>query len=276
MNVKEKNHSVHGRCLFLDNGILEIGVALDFGIRICHFSFLGEENVFYEQPMNSDRFTTTDGWRLRGGHRLWIAPESDDIYAPDNVPVEYSLLPNGIEITQSKDERLHIVKQIRICFDNDRVQVNHKITYLGEGLLECALWPISVMAPGGIERIPLKKREGGFDPLHSFSLWDHSSLGDCRAKYKKDEIILTHMDIDRPYKIGIGHPNGEISYTNRGTAFLKSYDFIENAHYPDGEVSYETYLSKFMVEIESLSPLYTLRKGENAEHNEYWRLVREE
>lgn len=276
MNVTKRNHSIHGECLFLDNGVLEVGVALNFGIRICHFSFLGKENVFYEHPISLDRFTTEDGWRLRGGHRLWLAPESDLVYAPDNEPVEYTLLDNGVEITQSPDERLGVIKKVTVEFDENSVCVKHKITNTRDDVLECALWPISVMAPGGVERIPLKKRSGGYDPLHCITIWDHSNFGDPRATYEKDQIILTHMDIDSPYKIGVGHPEGEISYTNKGMVFFKNYDMVEGAEYPDGSVSYETFLSKYMVEIESLSPLYTLCHGESAEHKEYWRLAFQE
>ncbi len=259
----------------MDNGILEIGVALEFGLRICHFSFLGRENIFYEHPLSLDRFTTEEGWRLRGGHRLWLAPEGEAVYAPDNHPIRYTLIEDGIAITQERDDRLGVIKEMRVTFEEGRVCVGHKITNVGDGLLECALWPISVMAPGGVERIGLRKRSGGYDPLHHISIWDHSNLGDPRATYKKDEIILTHMDIDCPYKIGVGHPEGEVRYANRGVVFFKDYERHEGATYPDGSVSYETFLSKFMVEIESLSPLYRLRPGESAEHFEYWRLALE-
>ena len=259
----------------MDNGILEVGVALEFGLRICHFSFLGGENVFYEHPLTLDRFTTPEGWRLRGGHRLWLAPEGEDVYAPDNNPIRYTLLEDGIALAQERDARLGVIKQMQITFEGDRICVMHRITNVGDSMLERALWPISVMAAGGVEHIALPTRNGGYDPLHHISIWDHSNLGDPRATYKKDEIILTHMDIDCSYKIGVGHPKGEVRYTNRGVVFFKDYLRREGANYPDGSVSYETFLSKFMVELESLSPLYRLQPGESAEHTEYWRLALE-
>ena len=35
------------RCLRMSNGQLELIVALDVGIRVLHFGFVGEENEFY-------------------------------------------------------------------------------------------------------------------------------------------------------------------------------------------------------------------------------------
>ena len=46
INKAIKTHPVHGECLYVDNGVIEIGVPLTFGIRVAHFSFVGEDNVF--------------------------------------------------------------------------------------------------------------------------------------------------------------------------------------------------------------------------------------
>ena len=47
------------------------------------------------------------------------------------------------------------------------------------------------------------------------------------------------------------------------------------AEYPDGGCSTELYTCHFMLEVESLSPLYTLKSGESAEHTENWELMAE-
>ena len=276
MNYIEKNHPVHGRCLFLDNGVIEVGVPLDFGLRICHFSFVGEKNVFFEHPLEMDTFTTPEGWRLRGGHRLWLAPEGPQIYCPDNEPITYEVVDGGVRITQAEDPWLHVIKSETILLEGDSVRVVHSVKNTGADARECALWAVSVMAPGGVEYIPLARREGGFDPLHRFSIWDHSYLGDERATYLRDQIILTHKDIDARYKLGVGHPSGDVRYENGDTVFVKHYELQKDKVYPDGDVSYETFLSKYMVEVESLSPLHTIAPGERAEHEERWTLRKKE
>lgn len=256
----------------MDNGVVEVGVALDFGLRICHFSFFGKKNVFYEQPNDMTALTTEEGWRLRGGHRLWIAPECEEEYFPDNESIRYALTEDGAFFTQKEDPALRVVKEIRLQLKGNSVYLTHRVTNTGKVPRRCALWAISVMAPGGVEHIPLALREDGYDPLHRFSLWDHSSLGDERVLYKKDEIVLTHMDIDKRYKLGVGHPGGDARYENGDIVFVKHYAICTDREYPDGNVSFETFLSKYMVEVESLSPLYTLDPGGAAEHDEVWTL----
>ena len=121
-----KTHPVHGKCLFIDNGYLEVGIALEFGIRIVHFSFLDGENVFYEQPLDSHAFETPEGWRLRGGHRLWLTPEDKNTYFPDNLPVDHELGNNSVLITQSEDAWLGLLKSVEITLHPKCAEVKHK------------------------------------------------------------------------------------------------------------------------------------------------------
>lgn len=269
-----RNHPVHGKCLFIDNGTLEVGIALEFGIRIVHFSFLGGENVFYVQPTDSHAFQTPEGWRLRGGHRMWITPENAETYYPDNAPVEHEIRKNGVVVTQKPDPLLKIVKSMEISFTDGGVEVKHIITNTARGTRRAAIWPISVMAPGGIETVPLPTEQHGAEIMYKISMWHHSSLSDERLSFKKDKIVLEWRDIDLPLKIGVGHPSDCVSYARGENTFFVNYNVQSSAEYPDGGVSYETFLSKYMVEVESLSPVYTLRRGESAEHTEIWKLKR--
>ena len=273
MNHCIKKHPIHGDCLFADNGIIEVGIPLNFGLRIAHFSFVGEKNVFFEQPNDMTIFTTDEGWRIRGGHRLWLAPENPKIYCPDNEPIEYSVENDAIVITQKEDPWLHIVKSFRLTFDGSRLSVTHKIVNLADEKLCCSLWAISVMAPGGTEYINFERRDGGMDHWHRISMWDYTSLGDERATYTRDQIKIQHLPLDTKYKIGVGHPYGPVRYENGDIIFIKHFDIHHDKLYPDANVSYETFFSKYMVEMESLSPLGEISKGESMEHTEVLELL---
>ena len=116
MKWEIREHSGLGRSLFANNGIIEVGVPLSYGLRIGHFSFCGGDNVFFEQPSDMKELSTEAGWRVRGGHRLWIAPESEKVYYPDNEPICYEIIENGIEIRQKEDSWLHVKKSMEILF----------------------------------------------------------------------------------------------------------------------------------------------------------------
>lgn len=275
MNVKLENHSVHGRCIFLDNGKISVGIPLDFGIRVCHFSFCGEENLFFEHPLEMTAYCTPDGWRHRGGHRIWIAPEGPHVYAPDNDPIEYILLDNGIEVTQKEDPRLKAVKSLRVEFlDDTSVRVTNFVKNVGNEPRRCSVWGITALKHGGTEYIDFAIRDGGYDPWHKITMWDYTSLGDERATYKREGIELRVLPVDARYKIGVGHPDAPIRYELGDTVFVKSYNVDKSREYPDGNVSLETYLSKDMVEIETLAPLTDIQVGETASHSEIWTLKR--
>lgn len=276
MRWEEKIHDRFGRSLFADNGVVELIIPLEYGIRIAHFSFIGEDNVFFEQPADMKELCTDDGWRIRGGHRLWLAPEGDDIYAPDNDPIAYRIEGEEIVLTQKTDVRLGVEKSIRVSFgEGAKVHLTHVIVNNNSQNITRSLWSVSVMAPGGVEYIPLG--EPRVSPSHwcRISWWYHTSLGDERATYERERIVIKHLPIDDRYKIGVGNPAGPVRYVNRGVVFEKSYDFKEGATYPDGDVSYETFFCRHMAEVESLSPLYTIAPGERAEHRETWTLYRE-
>lgn len=272
MKWEIRKHPVYGRCLYADDGSLEVGVLLDYGLRIGHFSFLGGRNVFFEQPDSMKDLSTEEGWRVRCGHRLWLAPESPLVYYPDNDPVAYEVGENEILVTQKEDPWLHVVKRMQISFGENCLYVTHLVENTGISSRKCALWAVSAMAPGGVEHIPLDLRDGGMDHWHRVSMWDYTSLGDERANYSRDEITLTHLPLDGKYKIGVGHPKEKVWYDNAGVSFIKHYEVIPEAEYPDGNVSYETFLCRHMVEMESLSPVRELKPGEAMEHTEKWEL----
>ena len=274
MNTSIKNHAIYGKCLFADNGVIEVGIPLDFGLRVGHFSFVGEKNVFFEQPNDMEKFTTDKGWRIRGGHRLWIAPESPLTYCPDNEPISYTVSDDTVTLVQKEDPWLHIIKTFTLKFDGAKLEVVHRIENLSEDELECSLWAISVMAAGGTEYIDFERRDGGMDHWHRISTWDYTSLGDPRATYTRDEIKIRHLPVDERYKIGVGHPFGPVRYENDGVVFKKYFAVEKDKIYPDANVSYETFFSQYMVEMESLSPLGRIGKGERMEHSEVWELLR--
>lgn len=273
MEHKVIDHPHFGESLYVTNGVVELIIPLSYGIRIGHFSLCGEKNVFFEQPADMTDLTTPKGWRIRGGHRLWLSPESDDVYCPDNEPISCTVEGDSILLAQPEDPWLHIVKSMEITFGEDAsVQVVHRVQNTGMEPRTCALWPISVMAPGGTQHIPLMLCENGDLPSHWISLWDFTDLGDKRAAYSRKEIVLTHSPESQPYKIGISRLSGPVQYENNGVIFEMTFPVIPDVPYPDNHVSYETFMCEHMVELESLSPMMTVPALESREHREVWRL----
>src|SRR5262249_25565750 len=82
--------------LRLTNGQVELVATLDVGPRIIRFGFTGGENAFKEYPDQLGKTGEKD-WQNRGGHRLWHAPEAmPRTYFPDNGPVAWKELSEGV------------------------------------------------------------------------------------------------------------------------------------------------------------------------------------
>ena len=63
-------------------------------------------------------------------------------------------------------------------------------------------------------------------------------------------------------------------YFNHGNLFIKRFDpFSPDKKYPDNNVNFETYTSKFIAEVETLSELTVINPGETVSHRESWQLV---
>lgn len=275
MKWAEKIHPVFGRSLYVDNTVVELIIPLEYGIRIGHFSYINEENVFFVQPPEMKKFDTEDGWHIRGGHRLWLAPEGLDTYCPDNEPISYEIRGDEVWLSQEAEKKTGIKKSIKIAFGEDAcVHLTHRVENCGKEAIVCSLWAVSVMAPGGTEYIPLGSREGEMSHWHRVSWWDHTCLGDERVTYEKEQIRIQYLPIEKKYKIGVGHPEGPVRYVNNNIIFEKSYDINSQDIYPDGNVSFETFFCSHMAEVESLSPLYEILPGGQAEHKETWKLYR--
>ena len=269
------DHPQFGRSLWLDNGVLELVIPLDWGIRIARLAYVGGENVFVEQSADMTDFTTPEGWRLRGGHRLWVSPESDADYYPDNDPVEYALTDKGVKLIQKPDPLLGVEKSMELTLEENRVRVLHGIKNVASSTVECALWTMSVMAPGGTERIPLPEvTPPAWTPRFSLTFWPYTDPADPRFRAGENELTVTHLPMERRFKLGVSHPARPVTFGRNGVVFSVDWDTESGSAYPDGGCSFETFFSRQMTEIETLSPLKTIAPGESAFHEERWELIR--
>ncbi len=60
-----------------------------------------------------------------------------------------------------------------------------------------------------------------------------------------------------------------------GTLFVKHFDYVPGAEYPDFGSNNETYTTRNYMEVESLGPLHTLAPSASVEHVEEWFLFRD-
>ncbi len=267
------------RVLRLANREIEVLIPREIGPRLLRFGFVGAENVFGEFPEQMGRAGERE-WQLRGGHRLWIAPESPArSYEPDNSPVSVVAVPGGVRLTQAPGPATGVQKSIAVTLADRRNEavVTHRLTNRGRRPVTLAPWALSVMAPRGTALVPLPSRPPGADrmtPTHVWSLWSYTDLSDPRWTFGRRYLRFRQDPRRGPNKIGIAHQPGWAAYLRGDTLFVKRFAFRPGAPYPDGGVNFETYANARILELESLGPLVTLAPGRSVTHVETWSLYR--
>ncbi len=277
IKIKKINYGQYGDCVQISNDKVDLVITVEVGPRIIRYGFTGEENEFCEGAQKVVSIGN-DEWKIRGGHRLWHSPESKPrSYMPDNDPVEWWKIENGIKVSQKIDHWVQIKKEMEITLspDTSKVKVVHKLTNKNAWPVELAAWGISVMAPGGKQIVPQPQRDTGLLANRVLTLWPYTKMNDPRV-YWGDKYITLKQDSEMktPIKFGISNEDGWAAYLNNGKLFLKQYEHKLNAKYPDSGMSYETYATDFMMEMESLSPLTMLEPESSLSHIENWKLIK--
>ena len=273
MYVCVKSIPCWGRVLWLSNEAVEVGVALDFGIRVVHLSCAGCENLFYTQPADlSDGFKSDNGWRLYGGHRLWMSPESDDSYSPDNSPVSWEKTSKGVRIIQDIDPVLQIRKSICISFPEDGcVRLEQSIQNVSDHPLDGASWGVNTLDAGGKAIISfVNGNKRNYLPNRIVSLWSDTNLHDPRLSFDKFSLTARHIPLQDYLKIGLYCVDGKAVFENKGQRLTLLFDSAPLTAYPDNGCNFELYMCKSFMELETLGTRTHLLPGESTRHTETW------
>ena len=278
MTTEILKNEANERMLYLSNGKIRIGLALDYGIRIGYLACEGMQNLFYEQPLDgSDGFVTPEGWRLRGGHRMWPTPETHLVYCPDNDPVEYEIKDNTVTVTQKPEPWLNIQKIIRLTLEEDgSVLLEHAIKNVGTQPQTHASWGVNTLAGGGTaETFYGGGIKSDMQPGRVLSFWGDTSLADPRLTITKDQIIAKHMPLPDYFKLGMYCSAGKAILHNRGQRLEITFDAPSMDVLPDGGCNFELYMCSRFMELETLGAVKTIAPGESVCHWERWNLTPE-
>ena len=277
MKLKMKKVEFEGwkNCIELKSGDFRIIVTTDVGPRIIG-GFLGKnpKNIFNVDPKLAGK-TGGEKWVNYGGHRIWHSPEDPErTYMPDNGPVQVVKLGNdGVSFVFEEPETTGITKTIDIFpLGDNSFRIEHGIENNGVWPVECAVWAISVMAPGGTAVVPQNRETKGLLPSKFISVWPYTDMQDKRITWGAKYVLVKQESgrTVKPMKIGLNCEEGWISYINNGIAFIKTVDFCADERYPDNNCNVEVYTCKDMLEAETLGPLTLLQPGDKVVHEEFW------
>ena len=265
-------------CYRVSNGEVELIVTSDIGPRVMRYGFVGGQNLFKEYPETLGKSGEAE-WQLRGGHRIWAAPEDAvRTYAPDNGPVKITVDSGVLTATEPVEPLTGFEKQIQITLapTGSAVTVRHQIRNAGTAPQDVAAWALTMMAQNGmgISGFPPRgKHPDVLPPTNPLIMWAFTDFSDPRLKLTKKYLTLRQDPTNTtPQKLGHFNLNTWAAYLLGSDLFIKRYTAEPNRTYPDMGSSFEIFTRNDMLEMETLGPIEHLAPGQALTHVEHWTL----
>ena len=261
----------------LSNAEVELIITADVGPRVIRFGYIDERNVFGEIP-DQIGGVGEDEWMIRGGHRLWIAPEEKPkSYELDNSPYNIEDSEKGVRLIQEPGAIAGVEKIMEVSLDasSNEVTLLHKLVNKSRSPVEMAVWALTVMALEGMAVIPLPEKIPHTDRLthnQEWSIWGYTDFSDSRWTLGARYVFFRQDSKKGASKVGIAHREGWVGYLLGEYLFVKRFNWVDGATYTDGGVNFETFSNEEILDLESLSPLTTVVPGQSIEHVEKWSL----
>jgi len=279
--VKIERVNYHGwpNCYRVSNQAIELVVTADVGPRIIRCAWVGGRNLFKEFPEQLGRSGEKE-YQLRGGHRLWVAPERlETSWAPDNGPVEIRIEGEILRAIQPVDSAgLQKTIVVRMDPEQPRVELIHEIRNTLPWTIELAPWALTMMAPGGVAITgfpPRGKHPEVLLPTNPLVMWAYTDLSDPRWVFTKKYLVLRQDSrASEPQKIGLFHARTWGACLLGDELFLKTTTANPAVAYPDFGCSFEMFTNAEMLELETLGPLQRLESHSQVTHIEHWSLHR--
>lgn len=272
MQIDQIHFGSWGEAWRCRHGKLELIVGGGISPRIVSFRRENSENILFEDP--EGRFGRGP-WRLLGGHRLWIAPETEATYETETPPRDIQVEGDRFIVSCAPGASL-LRRRIEIG-PSDRCagfRIRHEI--LNESAFPSgpvAPWAITCVKPAGKITIPWGIGPKGWR-MQTVRYWRELggiATNPASSQWRPEgDRFLVEPNGDWG-KIGVAS-EGPVTHTTPAGAFIKHIDYITGATYPDGGCNIEVFTASEYMEVETLGPLTELMPGAVKMHDEHWEL----
>lgn len=266
----------------LSNGRVELIVTGDVGPRIISYKLCNAENLFHEVEEDAGKIGGSK-FRLYGGHRLWVSPEVERTYFPDNRPVVVSHHGRTTRFTAEVEDSppgtsLQKELEVELSVHNTEVQITHRIRNCDSQPTRLAPWSPTMLRAGGRAILPLPPRvamdKDHYLSVGAFGIWSFTDFADPRWIFGTSFVQLRQIPNPggrfREQMGGIYNPAGWGAYYWKGHLFVKRAAVTAGATYPDFGCNFQVFTDPEFLELETLDPVTELQPGEAVEHVEHW------
>jgi hypothetical protein len=260
----------------IGNQYLRLEFLAEAGPRIVRlFVAESDENQLAEMP--DIKWETPYGeYFVRGGHRLWHAPEAyPRSYIPDNNGLMVQETAAGVRLCQPAEADTGIRKsiEVRLHADKPALTLVHELRNDGLWPVELAPWAITQLRLGGVAVLPQQVEsldKDGLLPNRHLVLWPYTHWRDPRLQVGDEYLLIQAQVQSAPCKVGCFNRRGWMGYLRQGVFFCKRFEPQTDRPHPDLGCNVEVYCNHRFVEMETLAPLCHLESGQSTIHVETW------
>jgi hypothetical protein len=265
------------KAIAIEAGAVRLMVTTSVGPRVLGLITGDGRNHLAELPDMTLDCPGSDPIHLRGGSRLWAAPEDPRVtYRPDDDPVDVEEITDGVKLSTRPDPVAGTSREIDIRVTGpERLTFDYRVVNHADHPQRLASWAITMMAAGGRAWLPLLTESfdpGGFQAQRNVVLWSYASGDDPRFVLGDRAIELqasTDPGLGR-FKVGTSLRRGWAAHWANGVLLVKRAGHDESREYADMGSSGQLYSQHDFTELETLGPLTDLEPGEAAVHHEDW------
>lgn len=286
----------YGRCVKLENDLVEALITIDVGPRIIYYAAKGGENLFHnddnnlsvtKSPLYKQLFGEDAEYHYYGGLRMWLAPQRQFYTeSPDSVPVDCKEIENGVVLTCPEATVIGFIAEMTVIMDPEKpeIEVTAKYTNTSDTPKQNAVWQIAQCAAGGVGFFPLTKPfMMPKKPFSEMTLDDFAGPllpggnlvyflgGPSDKRLIVDDRYISFSqspERQRPMKIGTLDTQGWALFANKGYMLTFRFEHDPKAVYTDYSCSLEAFTDPSLTEIEALGPLEEYKKGESISHTQ--------
>ncbi|HET6386647.1 MAG TPA: DUF4380 domain-containing protein [Armatimonadota bacterium] len=281
VTVSQVNYDGWQGCYRISNGKTQAVIVPDIGGRIMDYSVNGENAIFVNRAEEGKLYPITKIWHNYGGFKDWNSPQSVWGFPPDpyldfghaTVEILQGQTAPTVRVTgaASLESGLIFTRDITMDPVTGDLTVQQRMYNIAAKPQQWGVWGVTQAPTSCVVAVPINPKShfaGGVytfpNPTAGFETQWHAANG------------LLIMRPDRKVgKLGIDDSAGWMAYFRGKLAYIKRIPTLTpGAAYPDNGSNAEIYVDHDLpyLEMEVLSPLFSLPPGAYGELTEQWQI----
>jgi len=272
----QENYKGWPNSLVLEKGDTRLVIVPGIGGRIMEFSLRGNNPIWQNPAEYGKVYPITKVWHNYGGYKTWNAPQAIWQWPPDPFldfgKVNVEMITNGVRIygAPSLESGIMFIKEVTLSEERGKARIVERMRNISGKDVKWSIWDVTQVSPPCFIVFPGEKNSKFPEGLYFF---DEQSRKSSQWKIKDGLVIVNYKG--ETGKIGLDSSSNWMLYLKDNLAYLKRFPVFPGAEYPDEGCSVEVYTNSIdlpYLEMEILSPLVTLKPGEEYSTWEEWHL----